>query len=188
VIEVRRAADRLRTEREGIVSRHSFSAGAHYDPDNIAFGPVIGVDEHRLAGGAGFERHAHTGVIIISWVLDGILLHQDAAGSRTIGPGETLRQDASHGIEHAERNASDAEPLRFVQTTLLSSGPKPGFAVVRRAARERLPVVPLMHLYVARGAFSISGREVTEGDSARIRSQVVTATGNGELLMVTFEP
>jgi redox-sensitive bicupin YhaK (pirin superfamily) len=187
MIEVRRAAARLRSEHDGIVSRHSFSAGAHYDPDNISFGPVIGVDEHVLAGGAGFERHAHSGVIVISWVLDGVLLHEDATSSRTVRAGQELWQDASSGIEHVERNASDTEPLRFVQTTLLSSGPAPVFTVLRRAERERLPVVPLMHLYVARGAFSVSGREITEGDSVRVRNQVVTATGAGELLVITFE-
>jgi redox-sensitive bicupin YhaK (pirin superfamily) len=187
MIEVRLASERLRSEHEGIISRHSFSAGAHYDPDNISFGPLIGVDEHLLAGGAGFERHVHTGVVIISWVLDGVLLHEDATGNRTVRAGKELWQDASSRVEHVERNASATEPLRFVQTTLLSSGPSPAFAVLRRAERERLPVVPLMHLYVARGAFSISGREIAEGDSVRIRNQVVTATGEGELLAVTFE-
>ena len=74
-IDVRRATNRTRIEQPGIVTWHSFSAGPHYDPSNISFGALIAHDEHLLAAAAGFPKHAHRGVDIVSWVLDGELRH-----------------------------------------------------------------------------------------------------------------
>lgn len=188
MIAIRGAADRFRTASDGIESLHCFAAGPHYDPDNIAFGPVVGVDEHRLAPGAAFPRHAHSGVVILSWVLDGALRHEDSAGHvEVVRPGRLLVQDARARIEHVEGNASDAEPLRFVQTTWLASGGEPVFAVYHRCDRELLPAARLAHLYVARGAFTVSGHELGEGDSLRAGNQVLRATGSGELLVVSVE-
>jgi hypothetical protein len=44
VITVHRAGDRYRTVQPGIVSRHCFSSGAHYDPANLRFGALIALD------------------------------------------------------------------------------------------------------------------------------------------------
>ena len=54
MIELRRAGQRFHTSQPGIETWHSFSAGAHYDPDNVAFGPLVGVDVER--GGVARER------------------------------------------------------------------------------------------------------------------------------------
>ncbi|WP_375483199.1 pirin family protein [uncultured Jatrophihabitans sp.] len=108
----------------GIVSKHTFSAGAHYDPDNVAFGPIVGLDEHTVDPGAGFDWHGHRGVHIVSWVLAGTLRHEDSNGvERFVRPGVLLVQSTGGGIRHRETNASDTEPLRFVQITLLGDGP-----------------------------------------------------------------
>src|SRR5689334_21812487 len=40
--------DRGRSEQPGIVSKHCFSAGPYYDPERIALGPIVGVDEHLV--------------------------------------------------------------------------------------------------------------------------------------------
>jgi quercetin 2,3-dioxygenase len=118
------AARRFRSEQPGITSWHCFSAGDFYDPDAVSFGPVVGLDEHRVAAGAGFDWHPHRGVQIASWVLAGTLRHEDAAGVRLVGPGAVLVQRAGPGVRHRETNASDVEPLRFVQTTVLGdAGP-----------------------------------------------------------------
>lgn len=118
---VYRAGDRFVTEHDGITSYHCFSAGPHYDPDRVAFGPLVGVDEHHVAPGAGFDWHAHRGVTIVSWVLDGSLRHEDAAGPRLVTPGELFVQHAGDGLRHREWNASDSVALRFVQTTVLAA-------------------------------------------------------------------
>ena len=111
---------RYETRQPGIHTWHSFSAGAHYDPDNVAFGPVVGLDEHTVDPGAGFDWHGHRGVHIVSWVLDGTLRHEDSNGvERFVAPGVLLVQSTGDGIRHRETNASDTESLRFVQMTVL---------------------------------------------------------------------
>ena len=117
---IRRADDRFRSTHDGVETWHSFSAGAHYDPDNVAHGMLVGVDEHVVAPGAGFDWHGHRGVAIVSWVVSGRLRHEDDAGRvRRVGPGEVLVQRTGTGIRHCEVNASAREPLRMVQMTLV---------------------------------------------------------------------
>ena len=52
----------------------------------IAFGPVVGVDDHVVAPDAGFDWHAHRGVHIASWVLEGTLRHERRTGRRSWRP------------------------------------------------------------------------------------------------------
>ena len=88
-VEIRRGTDRYLTRGEGFFTRHSFSFGAHYDPDNVAFGPLVCHDDHRLKAGAGFSDHPHRDVEIVTWVLSGSLRHSDSAGhSGVVRPGE----------------------------------------------------------------------------------------------------
>ena len=116
---------RFESTQPGIHTWHSFSAGAHYDPDNIAFGPIVGLDEHTVDPGAGFDWHGHRGVHIVSYILQGMLRHQDSDGAeRFVGPGVLLVQSTGDGIRHRETNACDTEPLRFVQITILGDGPR----------------------------------------------------------------
>jgi hypothetical protein len=196
VISVLRAADRFRTELDGITTWHCFSSGAHYDPDNVVFGPVIACDEHLVAPGAGFERHRHTAVELISWVLAGELRHESATQVRTVGPGSVQHQLAGAPLEHAERNASDERDLRFVQLWLLTdtdaqtydvAPPPTALQAGRFDVLTGAGEVDAGFLFVARGAFTVAGRDLHEGDSLRADRQVLPVTGAGELLVVTVE-
>ena len=199
MITVHRAAERFRTDQPGITTWHSFSSGAHYDPDNVAFGPIVACDEHVVAPRAGFARHRHARVELVSWVLGGTLRHEDDAGrAQDVEAGSAQYQLAGTGIEHVERNASTVEPLRFVQLWLLADEDAPAYAAgapplaLRRGSVEVLrgpgeAVAPFVHLYVASGAFEAAGVALAPGDSLRAASQVVTVTGSGELLVVRVE-
>lgn len=179
---MRRAVDRFETVQPGITTRHCFSSGAHYDAANTAFGSLIAFDEHAVAPGAGFGRHAHRGVEIVSWVLSGTLRHEDSTGRvELVGHGTTLRQSAGSGIEHTERNASDTEPLRFVQLVLL--GDVGEFSVLTPAEPVELAAAAFLHLFVSRGAVSVAGQSLQAGDSARIRDATATVEGGGEVLV-----
>lgn len=122
---IRRAADRFTSTGPGITGRHCFSYGAHYDPDNVAFGPLLACNEFTLEPGAGFPRHPHAGLEILSWVLEGELTHSDSGAATApdvghgIGPGQVQRLSAGTGVEHAEVNAGPGV-LRFVQIWLLA--------------------------------------------------------------------
>ncbi|HET6624861.1 MAG TPA: pirin family protein [Nocardioidaceae bacterium] len=114
--EVRRAADRFTTTAPAIKSRHSFSFGAHYDPDNTGHGLLLAHNDEVVQPGAGFETHAHRDTEIVTWVVHGRLMHQDSTGhTGVVHPGLAQRMSAGTGIEHSERNASSDEPVRFVQ-------------------------------------------------------------------------
>lgn len=154
--DVRRSADRYRTVGEGTDTSHSFSYGAHYDPANVGFGPIIAVNEERIAPGAGYDEHHHSDAEIVTWVLEGTLAHEDSTGQRgEVPPGVAQRLSAGSGVTHAERNARDDRPLRFVQMMLRSrnwDGPEYAQAVVPEGPglHETVPVHADARLLVAR--------------------------------------
>jgi len=195
VIEIRRAADRAVTTMPGITTMHGFSSGAHYDPANLSFGRLIAHDVHVLAPGAGFDRHPHRGLEIVSWVLSGTLLHDGSTARRTtVRHGTVQHLSAGSGVEHEERNGGSDE-LRFVQMWLLADGPLgepayrtgavevPGarFDVVTGAAR--LAAAPFVHVFVADGTARVGAAELAAGDEARITDEAVDVAAEGELLV-----
>ena len=137
-MEVHRAGDRFVTSGTGLVSRHSFSFGEHYDPANVSFGPLLVSNEDVLEVARGYDDHPHRDSEIITWVLSGSLQHSDSYGNRgLVYPRLAQRMSAGAGIVHAERNdgyrldpTTPAEPVHFVQMWLrpdVSGGP-PGYA------------------------------------------------------------
>lgn len=196
MIEVRPAAQRGTSEQPGITSWHCFSAGAHYDADNIGFGPLIGFDEHLLGPGAGFGPHRHRGVEIVSWVLHGALRHTDATGQQgTLRPGVLGVQIAGTGVVHSEVNAALDAPLRFVQMTLLGdSSDQPDYRRAARSVKVRNGALSVhrsgalrtgpgrVHLFVTEGEFALGATDLRGGDAVRC-TEPVTVSGRGELLV-----
>ncbi|MCW2495736.1 pirin family protein [Jatrophihabitans sp.] len=162
-----RAADRYVVDQPGIRSWHCFSAGAHYDPANLSFGPLLGVDEHLVDPGAGFEDHAHRGVDIVSVVLAGALSHRSGSVERVVRAGETLLQRTGDGIRHTERNASATEPLRLLQLTSL-----PESTVVSVVSGGHRFHDPWLHLFVAAGEWRVGDVALHPGDSLRAEEPV----------------
>lgn len=206
MIEIRRAAERFRTEGDGTETLHSFSYGRHYDPENVAFGPLVAINEERIAPGAGYDDHRHSDAEIVTWVLEGELAHADSTGTDgLIRPGVAQRLSAGEGVTHAERNASDAESLRFVQMMLRSTNEgAPEYAQVRvpdgpglhetvavhadarllvaRPDAEHPLEIEVPHAllaHVTRGRVSVSGVDLEPGDEVRTdQPTVVTITAD----------
>jgi redox-sensitive bicupin YhaK (pirin superfamily) len=122
-VDVRRAGRRMHTELDWLDSRHSFSFGRHYDPANTHFGLLLVSNDDVVKPGMGFETHPHRDMEIVTWVLDGSLVHEDSQGNAgVIYPGLAQRMSAGTGIRHSEKNDSwrlDNEPhdqdVHFVQ-------------------------------------------------------------------------
>ncbi len=114
--EIRRAADRAVTTTAWLKSRHSFSFGDHYDPDNTHHGLLLVNNDDSVQPANGFDTHPHRDMEIVTWVLRGELTHQDSMGnSGVIYPGLAQRMSAGSGILHSEKNDSLTEPVHFVQ-------------------------------------------------------------------------
>jgi redox-sensitive bicupin YhaK (pirin superfamily) len=130
-IEVHRADSRFRTRSEGTDTRHSFSFGTHYDPGNVGFGSLLVHNDDRVRSGSGYPDHPHTDAEILTWVLEGSLVHADSTGHRgLIVPGLAQRLSAGAGVVHAERNdafrddpSAPVLPVRFVQMWLRPDTP-----------------------------------------------------------------
>lgn len=194
---IRCVAERGRSSQPGIESWHCLSSGPFYDPELVSFGPVIGLDEHRVAPGAGFDWHAHRGVHILSWVLEGALRHEDSSGElRFVSPGSLLVQSSGERIQHSETNASDSEALRFLQVTVLADAAP----LVRT---ERIPSVvagvqvsmsetfsghgPSMVLIVD-GEFAHDGVDPLPcGSWLMVEEDLAIVEGEGRLFVVTVE-
>ena len=117
-VEIRRGTARFLTRGEGVITRHSFSFGAHYDPDNVRFGRLVCHDDHLLGRGRGFDDHPHRAVDIVTGVLSGELHHDDSAGhAGVVRPGEVQVLSAGSGVTHSEVAGPDG-PTRFVQAWL----------------------------------------------------------------------
>jgi quercetin 2,3-dioxygenase len=115
-VEIRRAADRCATTTSWLKSRHSFSFGDHYNPDNTHFGLLLVNNDDIVAPGTGFDTHPHRDMEIVTWVLQGELTHRDSTGNRgVIYPRLAQRMSAGSGILHSEKNDSVTEPVHFVQ-------------------------------------------------------------------------
>ncbi len=129
-IDVRRADQRFVTDIGWLDSKHSFSFGPHYDPDNTGHGLLIVSNDDIVAPGGGFGTHPHRDMEIVTWVLDGELEHRDSAGNDgVIYPGLAQRMSAGRGITHSEMNHSQTEPVHFVQMWVVpdTAGIEPGY-------------------------------------------------------------
>ena len=106
-VDVRRSGDRFATEIGWLDSKHSFSFGQHYDPDNTHFGLLLVVQRRRRAAGhrlrdAPAPRHGDRDLGARR-----ALVHQDSQGHNgLIYPGLAQRMSAGTGILHSEKNDS----------------------------------------------------------------------------------
>lgn len=115
MLEIRRARDRFVTDHgDGVISRHSFSFGSHYDPGNVGFGRLVCHNEDVLEPRAGYPDHPHRDLEIVTWVLAGELRHRDSEGRSGVVPaGQVQHLTAGSGVLHQEYAGPAA--TRFVQ-------------------------------------------------------------------------
>ncbi len=120
---LRRAPERFHSQSGWLDSWHSFSFAGHYDPRWCGFGPLLVINDDRIAPGQGFGMHPHHDMEIITVMVEGSLHHRDSMGHHaTLLAGEVQRMSAGTGLVHSEFNGSEA-PCRLLQIWIEPSRP-----------------------------------------------------------------
>ena len=127
----RAAAARGRTELGWLHSRHTFSFGNYFDPDQMGFRSLRVINDDVVEPGEGFGEHPHRDAEIFSYVIEGELEHKDSMGNgRVIKPGDLQYMSAGRGVFHSEFNPSPERAVHFLQIWLMPKmgGGEPRYA------------------------------------------------------------
>jgi quercetin 2,3-dioxygenase len=156
-VSIRRGADRRQTRIGWLHGRHSFDTGVDPLGADTHHGVLIVNNHDTIAPGSGFETQPHRNMEIVTWVLNGSLVHQDSEGhAGVIYPNLAQRMTAGTGIRHSEKNDRPAvnpdagRPLDLIQMWVV-------------------PDAPFAHIYVARGRTELEAEGALDaGDAARL--------------------
>ncbi len=120
MLTLRAASDRGHADFGWLNTYHSFAFGEFFDPAHVRFSDLRVLNEDRVKPGQGFGAHGHKDMEILTWVLEGALEHQYSLGSKgVIRPLQAQVMSAGTGIRHSEFNASETEPVHFLQIWIL---------------------------------------------------------------------
>ena len=135
-VSLRRGADRHQTRIGWLHGRHSFDTGIDPLGADTHHGVLVVSNHDTIAPRSGFDTHPHRNMEIVTWVLDGSLVHQDSEGHNgVIYPNLAQRMTAGTGIRHSEKNDHPAvspgpgEPLDLIQMWVVPDEPEvaPGY-------------------------------------------------------------
>ena len=150
MINIRRSEERGRGDRGWLKSYFTFSFADYRDSSQMGFRALRVINEDRIAPGMGFGPHAHRDMEILTYVLEGKLLHRDSMGERhVLGPNEIQMMSAGTGVVHSEFNASETEPVHLFQIWILPAAEdfepsyqQIGFSPEEKQGRLRLLAAP----------------------------------------------
>src|SRR5215207_3202737 len=208
MLTIRRDKEIHREEGGWFSARWHFSFAHYRDPENDAFGAMRVFNDDRLVPGAIWPMHPHQDVEGLTYVVEGSFRHEDSVGGAP-GPlpaGAVQRMTLGSGAYHSEQNASEDEPMRFIQIWILpdTAGLDPGveqkvFTIHQDASlhvaslapgdRVEHPLGPGRgaYVYLIEGRARFDGEPVATGDAAKVTDQpalTIAADAPSELILV----
>jgi quercetin 2,3-dioxygenase len=129
-IKIRRDAEISDVEGGWFRARWHFSFDTYHDPEYMRFGTLRVFNDDRLIPGATWPMHPHKDIEGLTYVVEGSFRHEDDVGGAP-GPlpaGSVQRMTLGRGAWHSEQNASETEPMRFIQMWIMPAerGLEPG--------------------------------------------------------------
>jgi hypothetical protein len=106
-------------------ARWHYSFDTYFDPEYVRFGTLRVFNDDRLIPGAIWPLHPHRDIEGLTYVVEGSFGHQDDVGG-AYGPlpaGSVQRMTLGRGAWHSEQNASQTEPMRFIQMWIMPAEP-----------------------------------------------------------------
>ena len=184
MINIRKSEERGHADRGWLNSYFTFSFADYYDPAHMGFHGLRVMNDDRIAPGKGFGPHAHRDMEILTYVLEGAVLHRDSMGEQhTLGPNEIQTMSAGSGIVHSEFNASESVPLHLMQIWIepASEDLQPSYQQIAFAPAEKRGRLRLL-----------AGPEASGSDPATIIRQnarvYVADLSSGETVKQALEP
>ncbi|MTH48757.1 pirin family protein [Intestinirhabdus alba] len=116
MIVLRKANDRGHANHGWLDSWHTFSFANYYDPNFMGFSALRVINDDVIDAGQGFGTHPHKDMEILTYVLEGVVEHQDSMGNKEQVPaGEFQIMSAGTGVRHSEYNPSATGRLHLYQ-------------------------------------------------------------------------
>jgi redox-sensitive bicupin YhaK (pirin superfamily) len=121
VIKIRRDDEISDVDGGWFRARWHYSFDTYHDPEYVQFGTMRVFNDDRLIPGAIWPLHPHRDIEGLTYVVEGSFRHQDDVGGAP-GPlpaGSVQRMTLGSGAWHSEQNASETEPMRFIQIWIM---------------------------------------------------------------------
>jgi redox-sensitive bicupin YhaK (pirin superfamily) len=121
VLKIRRDAEISDVDGGWFRARWHYSFDTYHDPEYMRFGTLRVFNDDRLVPGAIWPMHPHRDIEGLTYVVEGSFRHQDDVGGPP-GPlpaGSVQRMTLGSGAWHSEQNASETEPMRFIQLWIM---------------------------------------------------------------------
>jgi redox-sensitive bicupin YhaK (pirin superfamily) len=122
-ITIREAETIWREQGGWFDARWHFSFDRYRDPDQMGVGALRVFNDDRIVPGAEWPLHPHQDIESLTYVVEGHFMHADSLDNNgRLEPGAAQVMTFSHaGDQHAEKNGSNDQWLRFIQFWILPS-------------------------------------------------------------------